>query len=221
VPNRLNYEREREKGRNYAMSHLMFKCRLVCCFASQSGRNDDQCRFVSKIALVVAITIVTVITGGCEIFRSPKMGKCTDSWVTENNTFRIRVNKHAEEHGGFNPGAYFVFQSAPKGQENWKEVIVFRHDDPVDIPRQQVRFVSDSVGYFFMGNKFAVTTDGGMTWSVWDAMKNLPDWTRTRADIKDVQINVDGSGTMQLISPTNQEVPILYTRDYGKTWQAK
>lgn len=175
---------------------------------------------MSKYALAVVIIIGIVTTSGCEIFRSPKIGKRIDSWVTENNTFRIRINKHSEEHGGFNSGAYFVFQSAPKDQEHWVEIMVFRHDDLVDIPRQQVRFVSDRVGYVFMGNKFAVTTDGGMTWSVWDAVKNLPDWTLTRADIKDIQIEPSGDGIMELLSFTKQKAPVLRTKDFGKSWEA-
>jgi hypothetical protein len=65
-----------------------------------------------------------------------------------------------------------------------------------------------------MGNKFAVTTDGGMTWSVWDAVKNLPDC----ADIKDVQIEPSGDGIMQLLSFTKQKVPVLRSKDFGKSW---
>jgi hypothetical protein len=161
----------------------------------------------------------SVVISGCDLFLSPRPGKLVDTWVTANNMFRIRVNKHAEEHGGFVAGAYFVFQAAPKDQENWVEIMMSRHDDPIDIPRQQVRFVSDQVGYVFMGYKIAVTTDGGITWSVWDAVKNLPDWKLTRATIRDVQIEVNGDGIMKLTSFTDREAPILHTGDDGRTWQ--
>lgn len=156
---------------------------------------------------------------GCGVFLPPRPGKLVDTWETANDTFRIRVNKHGEEHGGFVAGAYFVFQASPKDKENWVEIMVARHDDPIDIPRQQVRFVSDRVGYVFLGYKFAVTTDGGITWSTWDAIKSLPDWKLTRAAIHDVQIEADGSGVMKLNSATDRDAPVLRTKDFGKSWE--
>ena len=173
---------------------------------------------MNNFVLVLTIAIGAVTLSGCELFRSPKIGNCTESWTTENDMFRIRVNKHAEENGGYVGGAYFIFQSAPKGQENWANIMIFRHDDPVEIPREQVRFVCERIGYVFIGNKFAVTADGGITWSIWDAIKNLPNWSHTRASIKDVQIEATGDGLMELYSFTKQKAHDLRTKDFGKSW---
>lgn len=173
------------------------------------------------LALAVATTIGIVIISGCELLRVPNMGKRIDSWVTENNTFRIRVNKHAEDHGGFIAGAYFVFQSSPKDQENWMEIMVFRHDDPVPIPQEQIRFVDDQIGYAYIGWMYAVTTDGGKTWNVWNAMSDLPNWQCCNYKlIQEVSLNPNGTGSMILrtIPGRSGEVPLLRTKDYGRHW---
>lgn len=173
---------------------------------------------MSKFTIAAVILLGVTTLSGCDLFLSPSIGEVTDTWVTTNNNFKIRVIKHKEKNGGFVAGAYYAFHAAKKGQENWIEIMVVRHDDPIEIPRQQVRFVSGWVGYIFMNYKFAVTTDGGATWAVWDAVKNLPDWKLTRAYISDVHVEPSGSGTMKLASCTNIKAPVIYTEDFGKTW---
>jgi hypothetical protein len=176
---------------------------------------------VSKF-IKCAITVIGVIAlNSCDLFLSPRMGKVIQTWVTTNNTFKIRVNRHAEENGGFVGGAYYVFQAAKQDSDNWIEIMVVRHDDPIDIPRQQVRFVNDQIGYAFMKYKFAVTIDEGITWSVWDAVNNLQDWKLTRASISDVHIEPNGDGAMKLVSFTDRSPPNLFTKEYGKTWFVK
>lgn len=169
-----------------------------------------------------AITIIGVIAlSSCNLLLPPRIGKVTETWVTTNNTFKIRVNRHAEENGGFVGGAYYVFQAAKQDSDNWTEIMVVRHDDPIDIPRKQLRFVNDQIGYTFMNRKFASTIDGGITWSVWDAVDNLQDWKLTRASISDVHIEPNGDGAMKLVSFTDHPPPNLFTKDYGKIWVVK
>jgi hypothetical protein len=177
---------------------------------------------MNKLALLIAIIMGIIIANGCEIFRSSTIGKRTDSWEIENSTFRIRVDKHAEEHGGFNAGAYFIFQSASKDQGNWLRIMVFRHDDPEEpIPQGQVRFVDERIGYVYMGWMYAVTTDRGKTWSVWNAENDLPNWQCCNYNlIQDVSLNPNGMGNMILrpIPGRSGEVPMLRTKDYGRHW---
>jgi hypothetical protein len=93
--------------------------------------------------------------------------------------------------------------------------------DPNPIARDQVRFVNAQVGYAFMGWMYAVTTDGGRNWSVWNAEKDLPKWDCCNYRlISAVNIDVNGSGTM-ILNPIPQrqgEVRQLHTKDFGHHW---
>jgi len=62
-----------------------------------------------------------------------QVGALAESWETSNQLFRVRVDRHYEENGGFVPGAYYVFRSAPTGSDAWHDFMMFRHDDPVPI----------------------------------------------------------------------------------------
>lgn len=173
-----------------------------------------------KFTAVVLACVTTAFVSGCDTFsRSRQDQKINERWEAGNDTFKVRVTAYAEENGGFVAGAYYVFESAPVGSDNWREIITVRHDDPVPVPRQQIRFVNDQIGYVFMVYQYAVTTDGGTTWFTWNIIEGLPNWRRNRAAIRDVQITPGGTGTMILAPFTNQpEVTELYTRDYGQHW---
>ena len=178
-----------------------------------------------KRALLIAIGasffVVAVVVAANWMFVSrPYMGKVIESWETSNQAFRVRVDQHSEEHA-FVTGAYYVFRSAPSGTEDWRDIMTFRHDDLIPIPRDQIRFVNDRVGFVFMGWKFAATTDGGGSWSVWDAETDLPKWRCCNYElIQDVHLEVTGKGTMTLkaIPDRSGEVPELHTNDYGRHW---
>jgi hypothetical protein len=172
---------------------------------------------------VILACIVTALASGCDTFSRQQQGqKINEMWEASNNTFKVRVTAYAEENGGFVAGAYYVFESAPVGSDNWHKIMTVRHDDPVPIPREQVRFVNDQIGYVYMMYQYAITTDGGATWVTWNITENLPNWQRNRAAIKEVQIAPDGKGTMTLTPFTNQtEVTELHTRDYGRHWSVE
>jgi hypothetical protein len=174
-----------------------------------------------RIAIVSVTLIVVAAALGWLYWRTtPRMGAVFETWETANQTFRIRVDAHTEEHA-FLPGAYYVFRSAPSGSNNWRNIMTFRHDDPNLIPRDQIRFVNDRVAFAFIGWMYAVTADGGVTWSVWEAGRDLPDWLCCNYRlINDVQLNADGTGTMTLqpIQDRQGEVPQLRTKDFGRHW---
>jgi hypothetical protein len=168
---------------------------------------------------VIGIGLLAVV--GYESLYGSRKGKPLEQWETGNKSFRVRVTSYKEKKSGFVPGAYYVFESSPVVMDEWREIIVVQHDDPVSIPRNQVHFVNEEVGYIFMGWKFAVTTNAGSDWSVWRADKDLPGWECCNYKlIKDVMIAPDGSGTM-ILSPIpgrRGEVPMLHTKDYGRHW---
>ena len=180
-------------------------------------------RLVWKRRLLIlgaAILIVAGVIVWLDRRFSPRTGATFESWETANQKFKVRADAHHEEHT-FLPGAYYVFRSAPVGSDAWHDIMIFRHDDPNPIPRDQVRFVNDRVGFVFMGWMFAGTTDAGATWFVWDADNDLPKWQCCNYRlIKAVHLEPDGTGTMTLnpIQDRSGEVPELRTKDYGRHW---
>lgn len=179
----------------------------------------------SKVRLIGLVFILASLISGCDFLSPPRPGKeAIETWETKNPTFRIRVTAYPEENGGFVPGAYYVFQSSPARSNDWKEIMTFRRDDAVKIPREQIVFVNDNIGYIFMGWMYAITTDAGTTWSVWDAKKDLPDWECCNyVLIQKVDLAPNGVGTMTLTPITQRrgEVPKLFTKDYGRHWSAQ
>lgn len=174
-----------------------------------------------KTIVMISVLCIAAAYAAGVLFSAPRKGDVVEAWETTNRTFKLRVKMHTEKGFRLVGGAIYVFESAATGSESWKEIMTVRHDDPNPIPRKQVRFVNDQVGYVFMRFKYAVTVDGGVTWSVWDATADLPDWRRSRANIEDVRLAPDGTGAMSLTSSTNQETPKLRTEDYGRHWTAR
>ena len=171
-------------------------------------------RIVPAIIILIALAIVALA------FFKPFMGETVETWETANPTFKVRVAQHTERFAWLG-GAYYVFQSSPSDSNTWREIMTFRHDDPVPIPRDRVHFVNARVGYVFMGWMYAVTIDSGSTWSVWNAQTDLPNWDCCNYRlIGNVNIEPDGTGTM-ILNPIPQrrgEVPQLHTNDFGRHW---
>ena len=194
--------------------------------ASRISSNLLICEIEECLMKTVAIGILgaglfVIAIVASQSLSSSQTGKILEKWETTNNSFRIRVTSYAEKNGSFAPGAHYVFESSPVLTDEWREIVVVQHDDPVPIPRNQVRFVNERIGYIFMGWTFAVTTNGGSNWSVWRANKDLPDWECCNYKlIEDTAIAPNGSGTMTLspIPGRKGEVPRLQTRDYGRHW---
>jgi len=154
---------------------------------------------------------------------SSKHGKLYEKWEVSNQRFRVRVQAF-EENSQWLTGGYILFESSPVAKEDWHKIMEFRHDDPVPIPRQNIRFIGDDVGYVFLGWKYAVTTDAGRTWTEWSCEKDLPQWLWLCSDyglIKSVELSSGGLGKM-ILRPANtaQVVPTFVTEDFGKHWHS-
>src|SRR5437588_8067284 len=145
--------------------------------------------------------------------------KILETWEFRRGERRVVVTAYAEKNS-FVPGAYYSFE-AIDGSNNRREIMTFRHDDPVPINKNGIAFLNDDIGYVFMGWMYAVTTDGGSSWHVWSADKDLPGWECCNYRlIQDVHIAPDGTGRMILnpIPHRRGEVPELHTTDYGRHW---
>jgi hypothetical protein len=131
-----------------------------------------------------------------------------ESWEVSRGDLSIAVFEY--KFRGIEPqGVYYSFE-VPDGM-----IMTVREEDKRAIPRDQVRFLDDQNAYVFMGCKFAGTSDGGRTWSVWDAERELPNGQNC-APIQDVQIGLDGIGTMRLKTPLEEQE--LSTSDFGRHW---
>jgi hypothetical protein len=165
--------------------------------------------------LIQIVVLCALIFSSCA-----RQGEEVSRWETADSAIHVRIIELVEV-GGFPNGAYYVFESRSPTDKDWHHVMTFRHDDQVRIPTESVIIKSTSLAYVSMGWMFAVTTDSGRTWSVWNAESNLPGWTCCNYGlIRSVDLDSGGSGTMTLnpIRGRTGEVPRLYTNDYGRTW---
>ena len=179
---------------------------------------------ISRIGspLLIIFWLVFAALPACGPASKSRAGDVIEKWETSNDALRIRVTASNEKGTAPAPGGgYYVFESSPLGVDRWQEIMTFRHDDPVPIPRNQVRFVTRQVAYIFMGWLYAVTIDGGQSWSVWDASKNDQLSKSYNYDmIREVNISPDGSGKMTL-NLTGNKREELSTKDYGSHWTSE
>jgi hypothetical protein len=181
-----------------------------------------------KRIVVVLICFVGVFFLLLALYFPPQhKGEIVETWDSTNTPFKIRVNNHIER-GGFMPGAtagaYYDFQTAAVGSDDWREIMTFRHDDPIDIPKNKVHFANEKVASVFMGWMYAVTTDGGNSWRVSKMWDFLPDSEKCLYGcIEDLRIETNGRGEAKLniIASPKYTLKILETNDFGKTWLEK
>ncbi len=171
--------------------------------------------FAMPVVLMAAIVALL-------LFAWPHRGAAVEHSVTTNGVFKVRVTVYTERPS-FGPGSYYAFEAAPAASTDWRPIMSIRHDlPPRSGQRWHVRFLNPRTGYVFMGWKYAVTTDAGATWAVWDAGDDLPGWRCCNDDlVQDVRLQPDGSGTMllHLIARPPNVKPVLQTRDFGRHWQ--
>lgn len=140
-----------------------------------------------------------------------------------NDNTLIRVSAYHEKDG-FGPvkGAFYVFESVNKKQNSKNEILTFQHDDPIEIPKQNIIIRDENVAYFWFISYFAITNDGGENWSVWktDINEEIKKVVNFRW-IKDVEIENNGTGKMYFKERNGEtdKIPFLTTKDFGKTWQ--
>lgn len=162
---------------------------------------------------------ILVILKGTLINRRKKI---VETWKTSNGNIKMRVLAYYLE-GVVPAGVYYTFQSFDSDWSEWQSIMTSRHDQSLPIPTDSVVFLTDTTAYAMMGSMYAVTTDGGDTWSVWDAerdfeMGRLSDhWI-----IGHVGIAASGNGTMKLwASAQPSETFVLHTSDFGRNWNSE
>ena len=164
---------------------------------------------------------IILLFGGCCYFVLVGKGAVLEQWETDNGTFKIRVQRRPELFGVL-PRYYYVFESRRLTSKRWSHITTLLLDDPLPIPRDQVRFLSSEIGYVFMSSTYAVTTDAGSKWFVFNARTDPPIGTpNSYWTIRDLQVAANGTGTMLLYSKMPAAEVVLKTKDYGRHWSTE
>ena len=165
-----------------------------------------------RLTLLV-ITGVAVVSAGCA-----HRGDVIDSWETRTPAVKVRVRQFDEKPKYFMPHYYFAFEVENPVSPQWREILTWKVDDPIPIQRQQVQFVTDSIVYAFGNAKYVVSTDSGLTWSEWDAARELQN--RQAYTIREVHVARNGTGglVVKCRTRTDSELLRLRTSDFGVHW---
>lgn len=180
----------------------------------------------NRVYKIIGISAILIIFACLATLRlnsvSTEKGELFDEYLLVGENFNLRVTAYYEK--GFflpTPGAFYTYQYQIGTGEDWYEITTFRHDDQIVIPRNQLCSVNSNIAYFYIGWIYGITTDGGKTWAIWDAEKDLDGWQPANYSlIEDIQLSGDGKGIMYL-NPIRFSSEKLLTEDFGRTWCPK
>lgn len=166
---------------------------------------------IKKFAICLAVFLIACGQSATELQTISK----------QNGSFEVRATAFREDRafGQALAGADYLFEVRRSGGD-WRRIINFHHDDQVEIKEQQVGFVNGQIGFVFMGWLYAVTTDAGESWHIWNANDTgVFGAERVGYDgIKSVKIEASGKGKM-LLNVIGRPNPLeLQTSDFGVTW---
>lgn len=146
--------------------------------------------------------------------------KILDRWEVSNGKFKIRLTEFEEINSASLHRFDYTYESSLSTSSDWREITTLRQDDDRRVNQNQARFVNEQIGLVFIGPRYAVTLDGGRSWTIWDAVQELADWHRSYLYIHDVNVLADGTGTLSLLSFSMdpKDASVLLTRDFGRRW---
>ena len=204
------------------VSAQVTRSRLYDAFYRREVREVGSCLNISELYsyspnLNNLDDIRTVILKGGNPFARQKN---TVTWTRSNGGLRIQVSTFDFE-GNIEPaGKYYTF-SYSVSSEPVDSILTIQSDIAIVSVENRARFIGDKICYVFLGECFAVTLDGGQSWTRWDAEQEIHSLACCRLPvISQVQISSNGSGTMILDLPQQQESRmILHTKDYGQHWR--
>jgi len=150
----------------------------------------------------------------------PRRAELFDSYVYETLGFKIKAETRYQE-GGLLPlfNAYHDYYVKTDESDHWRLILTLIWDDPLKIPEDQIRNVSDDVTYLFIGWMYAVTTDGGESWETWNGNPKVAQLMGTGYGfIDEIQMDANGLGVMSVVNGQG-ELTELHTNNFGKTWK--
>lgn len=121
-------------------------------------------------------------------------------------------------------GRYHTFSITRqiRGQESPRIIFHILPGGEVPASTGGVKLLNDQVAYVYLGWRYSVTVDGGLTWHLWDAERELSGWNCCDAGlIKRVEMSPQGEGVLTLKSNSQRpdDVLLLRTRDFGQRWE--
>jgi hypothetical protein len=143
--------------------------------------------------------------------------------MVENGGFKLRVSKLANNVHVIMPPSYYRIESCHEG-ENWQTVARWSQDDPWPVSDIEINVLSSTVAYYFNMVKYAVTTDGGKNWSVFDLYsQSVADNVGKGGDGRAIRVKIDFAGTGKIYLQARDEkdgpMRVIYkTTDFGVTW---
>lgn len=173
-------------------------------------------KWLVGLILVVIVSLLAIsITPICGL-----KGDMFDEYILDATTFQLRIRAFSESGLSlFTSGAIYTIESKTSGTAEWTKITSFRHDDERPIPCQQFVLLDTGICYFYFAWIYGVTTDSGLTWSIWNAELDLQGYHGKNYQlIKNVEILPDGNGVMGL-SIVGFRARKLYSNDFGKSWQ--
>lgn len=166
----------------------------------------------------------------CLVCYPARSGEHLATFEKTNDTFAIRTLVFREKSFGYWSatllGAHYIFETRGQGDEEWREFMAFRHDNPEPINEDRskfvndrVTFVNDQVAFVYMGWMYAVTIDAGKTWNTWNGLEYPFQKGRMGYDgIRDVELLANGAGVMKIRLIGNDDLTELHTNDNGVSW---
>lgn len=163
---------------------------------------------------LISITLFCFLVG-CNTNKSVDVVEC---WETRNSKFKIQVTSIRDDDiFPFLAGASYFFKSISLETGERKEFMILHHDNVIPINKSNIKFVNENVAYVFMEWKYAVTTDGGKTWNIWDGSKKILRQNDLKYGlIQEVKLSENGIGMMILRPDLKQR--FLSTNNFGMTW---
>jgi hypothetical protein len=152
------------------------------------------------------------------------IGDPYDRLVIPGEALTIRAIARSPMPALAQPGGVYEYEYlGTDSHGSWKPILRFRFGRPDPIPRGQVKFLGRGVAYLYHEFVFAVTTDGGRSWTIRGEPERSLDarYEYRLPRVDEVTIGPDGIGSMRVTPYPWQEISYreLSTRDFGRTWQ--
>ncbi|MDQ3633121.1 MAG: hypothetical protein M3405_01230 [Acidobacteriota bacterium] len=170
---------------------------------------------MNRSFIICVLTFFIIIGLSCN-----GKGKIVQTYTKNiNDNYLIRVNGYAGKGLASGMG-FYTYESINKKSNSETEIFTFIFDGIIYIKKENIIIKNENLAYFWMSWKFAVTDDGGKTWSVWNG-KDYDEFDSNYGLIEKVEIDENGNGKMFFNQRAIERkgISFLITKDFGKTWQ--